>query len=67
MVEFAEELREFLSHESLIVLFSRCGFAGEKTGYGEFRSSPESYEFFDSLVSLIPLSEFVFFIEALNM
>lgn len=68
MVEFAEELSELLSHDSLIVLFSMCGLTGENTGYGElFKGSPESqYEFLDSLESLMPLSEFVFFIKALN-
>lgn len=67
MVEFAEELSELLSHDSLIVLFSMCGLTGENTGYGECKGSPESqYEFLDSLESLMPLSEFVFFIKALN-
>lgn len=42
MVEFAEELSELLSHDSLIVLFSMCGLTGENTGYGEFKGSPES-------------------------
>lgn len=42
MVEFAEELSELLSHDSLIVLFSMCGLTDENTGYGEFKGSPES-------------------------